>query len=242
MPSHPDPAAREVSVHPPHLLDSQGRPTPAGLIPFCAYCGDLATLGESFDGLDIPACNKFYPTILDGQLCYSLNVSSVISPEEKETKSGKRKGIFLAVDISEDGIFGEEEEKDWKKFLYTEDPIDQNSMSIHINTISRISDTRVGIYELAVLKKMTGTESFLALPDNLKGCQVESQEDCKRRRYSEEAQKQCGCVPWVLGSVLPEQVGIGQDTAYTYSTRLPATAARMAQNAGLELTRTPSAA
>ena len=81
----PDPAAREVSVHPPHLLDSQGNSTPAALIPFCSYSGDMDSVGQQIDGLDIPVCNKFQPSIMDGQLCYTLNISKVTSSTENKT-------------------------------------------------------------------------------------------------------------------------------------------------------------
>ena len=96
-----------MSSHPPHLLDSQGRLMPAALIPFCAYRGDLAALGEPVGGLEFPVCNMFQPTILDGQLCYSLNVSSVVSTAENKTESGKKKGILFAVDLTNDRIYGQ---------------------------------------------------------------------------------------------------------------------------------------
>jgi hypothetical protein len=208
IPLPPDPAAQEVSVHPPHLLDSQGRPMPAALIPFCAYRGDLATLGEYVGGLEFPTCNKFQPTLLGGQLCYSLNVSSVVSTAENKTESGKKKGILFAVDLTKDRIYGGKEEKKSRRFVYPDSSNDENTFSVHINTLSRISDTRPGLYDMTDMKKMTGTESFLALPDETKDCQLEPQADCKRRRYAEEAQKLCSCVPWVLGHALPEQVGI----------------------------------
>ena len=197
-----------MSVHPPHLLDSQGRPTPAALIPFCGYRGNLATLGEPVGGLEFPVCNKFQPTILGGQLCYSLNVSSVVSTAENKTESGKKKGIFFAVDLTKDRIYGGKEGKKSNRFLYPDSSIDENTFSVHINTLSRVSDTRPGLYVMTVMKKMTGTESFLALPDETKDCQLEPQDECKRRRYAEEAQKLCACVPWVLGRALPEQVGV----------------------------------
>ena len=45
---------------------------------------------------------------------------------------------------------------------------------------------------------MVGTDSFLALSDEAKGCQIESTEECKRRRLKVEIQKQCGCLPWIF--------------------------------------------
>jgi hypothetical protein len=160
-----------------------------------------------------------------------------------KTKSGKTKGLLFAFDLLEVGSFGvKEEEKKMTRYVYKQDAGHQNSLSIHIDTMSRASDIRVGIYEMTVLKKITGTENFLALPDETKNCQLEPLENIKRRRYAEEAVKECGCVPWALSSVLPEQVGRGWDTPHISRSRPPATAPRTAPTAGLALMLTPPAA
>ena len=56
------------------------------------------------------------------------------------------------------------------------------------------------------LKKMTGTDAFLDLPENIKGCQIEDQDKCYSRRYIEELQNQCKCLPWALGAIVPQKV------------------------------------
>jgi hypothetical protein len=214
MPFPPDPAALEVSVHPPHLLDSQGNSTPAAFIPFCGYSGDLATLGEPVGGWEFPACNQFQLTMLGGQLCYSLNVSSVATPAGNKTESGKKKGILIAVDLPEDQIYGRKQKrKPSRRYFYPDSSDDENTFSIHINALSRVSDTRPGLYVMTDMKKMTGTKSFLAMPDETKHCQLEPEDECKKRKYVEEAKKQCDCVPWILRSVLPEQVGPWSDAS-----------------------------
>jgi hypothetical protein len=234
-----------VSVHPPHLLDHQGRPNglPAAFIPFCAYSGNLAVLSEPIGGGEFPACNKFQPTLLDGQLCYSLNISLVPATQERKTESGKKKGILFAIDLNEDYISSKSEEEESRIYVYPESTNDGNTSSIHINTLShQHPDTRAGMYVLTALKKMTGTKSFLALPDEVKGCQIEPQEECERRRLSEKAKQQCDCIPWILSSLPTEQVGAGCDVPHISRTVLLAPAAQTAPPATQTLTRTPSAA
>ena len=51
---------------------------------------------------------------------------------------------------------------------------------------------------MSVLKKMTGTEDFLALPDEAKGCQIDSEDECVRKKYRQVLINKCGCVPWAL--------------------------------------------
>ena len=59
---------------------------------------------------------------------------------------------------------------------------------------------------MSVLKKMTGTDTFLELPDSAKNCKTETFEECHAVRYVAEVQKQCGSLPWGLNSTLTQQV------------------------------------
>ena len=49
------------------------------------------------------------------------------------------------------------------------------------------------------LKKLTGTDTFLGLPDDVKDCQVGDQKECENNKFIEKAKEQCGCIPWSLG-------------------------------------------
>ena len=182
-----------MSTHPPHLLDSNDRPTnaPVAFIPFCAYSGHFARLSAPLGNKDFYVCNKFQPTFLEGQLCYNLNVSSFVSIDPKKTEPGKQDGIFFAIDLNDVNLHGNKVERDDGKHMYSKS-LNGHQPQIYINTLSRISDTRAGLYVMTVMKKMTGTESFLALPDKTKGCQLEPQDECEKRMYAEEARKQCG--------------------------------------------------
>ena len=59
---------------------------------------------------------------------------------------------------------------------------------------------------MSVLKKMTGTKDFLALPDETKGCQIDSEDECVRKKYRQELINKCSCVPWPLKQA--DEVGI----------------------------------
>ena len=51
---------------------------------------------------------------------------------------------------------------------------------------------------MSALKNMSGTKSFLSLPDETKGCQIDSEDECVRKKYRQELINKCGCVPWAL--------------------------------------------
>ena len=49
-------------------------------------------LGQKRPELDnLTVCDKFEPTILEGQLCYSIDVAKL---EKRQTEEGKSKGLF----------------------------------------------------------------------------------------------------------------------------------------------------
>ena len=197
------------SQHPPHLVDSSGYLTPGALVPFCAYARNLTTLGRHINGLDFPICDRFKPTILDGQVCYVLNMEAANPLLRRATENGMEKGLLLALNMNVDTKEEDfETNKEWvdKDTLETEASDHGNTASILLSTLDRISITKPGKYAMASLKKMTGTDDFLDLPDNTKDCQIEVQESCYNRRYVEELQKQCNCLPWALGAVSTQKV------------------------------------
>ena len=198
----------EVSLDPPHLLNSKGSRTPTALIPFCAYNGDMNITGRYIPGLDFPICDQFKPTILDGQLCYALSLKDVLK-EKVVTRPGKSSGLTLAIEQKKKTRTAKDEGLVTISLqsgrLYTRtDP--QFSTSIHLNNLVKYTDSRPGLYKMSDLKKMTGTAGFLGLADVTKGCQIEAESDCETRKYLEKVQKRCGCLLWSLGPAIASEV------------------------------------
>lgn len=207
----------ESSQHPAHLVDSSGNLTPGALIPFCAYARNLSTLGRRIAGLDFPVCDKFQPTILDGQVCYVLNVEAANPLLQGTTENGMEKGLLLALHMNAD-LEGEDSDakEEWvnKDIFETEASDLGNTAIVHLTTLDRFSITKPGKYAMASLKKMTGTSDFLDLSDNVKDCQIEAQERCYNRRYIEELQNQCNCLPWSLGVGITQKVTTSRACGY----------------------------
>ena len=53
------------------------------------------------------------------------------------------------------------------------------------------------------LKKMAGTDRFLAKDDIVKNCSLQSYEDCHTEAFLERAEIKCGCLPWSFSLALP---------------------------------------
>ena len=130
----------------------------------------------------------FEPTILEGQLCYSLDIAKL---GEKGTKSGKSNGLFLLLDPNP----------------YQLNAIEKNvrgsrkggqSFKVFIHTLSQFSILGPGSYGMSTLKRMTGTESFKQLPVHQKKCLVHNREECQTQKYMDQVHSKCKCIPWAL--------------------------------------------
>ena len=161
-------------LHPPHLRDKEGNAVPEALIPFCAYAGNMTSMGEYAFDMEFPACNKFTPTLYDGKMCYALKL-------DQKAKRGKGYGLWLLMDpgtkiLAEDYDSNQEEDVG---YVSTREVIPTNYISYNINTLTRYSDSRAGMYILSALKRKTVTEDFLGLPDSTTGCQNEAEDLCR---------------------------------------------------------------
>ena len=202
--------ASEVSLHSPHLMDSRGNLTPSALIPFCGYQTNMTILGNKIQDLPFPICTKFQPILLEGQLCYSLDLTAILEGNTN-TKSGKTHGILLILDLGQtnENINDNFEESSYDSLDMEVFNNGETSFKIYIHTLAGFKSYKAGTYVMSSLKKMTGTKSFLALPEETKACQLETFETCQSQRYMEDILEKCGCVPWSLSSAMTQQVSFG---------------------------------
>ena len=162
----------------------------------------MTLLGQTREDLPFTVCDQFQPTVLEGQVCYSLHLDFI---NTSKSKIGKRQGILLVLDSGTFDLRKDvETESSYVKNIASLDLEasngDESSARIYMNTLASFSDFRAGSYALSSLKKMTGTASFLKLSDDRKGCQSQAFEDCNARRYLEEVQQKCGCLPWAFSN------------------------------------------
>ena len=133
---------------------------------------EIARLGN------LTFCDKFQPTLLEGQLCYSLDVAEF---KQKPTKAGKKSGLFLFIDPIPNVVAPR---------------TDQQLFKVYVHTLAQHTSFGPGVYSMHILKKMTGTKSFLKLQDNQKNCQVNDQELCQTKNFLDGVKERCNCVPW----------------------------------------------
>ena len=102
-----------------------------------------------------------------------------------KTRAGRGKGLLLAINkgISIEPQVEQPIVTKRKNYIRTELKARGKKARIRILTSHWHADSRPGMYAMKNLKVMSATENFLAMPDKVKRCQIEAQEDCRSRRY-----------------------------------------------------------
>ena len=204
-------------------MDSTGATSSSALIPICAYQGDMARLGQVTSDLPWPVCSSFKPTILYGQLCYTLKVKG------SKALPGKHGKLQLLIDHTPTAPVVDfkvpKNNKTKMTMLQAEEDLSSvGQAEVYLSTLSSIRTRAMLGGDLSIsltgLKKMTGTEAFLNLKDSEKSCSLVTFEECQTKHFLEQVQEKCGCLPWTLTSVLQQKVSPFLDSFQTYS-RLP---------------------
>ena len=92
---------RVLMNHPVHIVDSEtGTTSPSAFIPFCDFAGKMGDVGTKLPEFDLPVCNSFTKTVIDGQLCYELEVNKFYT--EPRVEEQLTKGLTLILDYNED--------------------------------------------------------------------------------------------------------------------------------------------
>ena len=177
--------------HPPHLMLDWS----SAFIPFCAYKTDpnFSKKSPSLGSTDFPLCSSFFPTILEGQHCYKLQLN-------KTSDQGKENELMLLLDLNEDRFLQvPAKEKNTVKstnktmnFDTAVKNVQSLQAKVQINTLSPYVSFGGGIYKMSDVKRMTAKEDFLKMPWKDRKCEVEFYEDCRTRKLFEA----CNCLPW----------------------------------------------
>ena len=192
--------------HPPHLKPSFD--SSSAFIPFCAFQSNMALSDHLMymDDIVYPVCSSFQPTILEGQLCYKLQVNST-------SAEGKKNQLMLLLDYNEDrSIFAPKPLSllDFMKTticsrlnqlnMDTAADVQEKEAKVHIGTLSSFRGFGGGTYKISVVKKMTTTDDFLNMALKDRKCEVMSYEECRNQKLLEE----CNCDP---SATIRNQVG-----------------------------------
>ena len=205
-------AAARVSNHPLAMWGKDGKISPSALVPFCSFGSQM--IGAQVSNMTFPMCDVFEPTVYDGQLCYQADVKK--HPGQKVFE-GKESGLMLLIDVNAErsvnfATSGEDENVNMSKrrvYLGTEKVLNSTFASLHIGTLAHQVVYGPGDYSLTSIKQMTGTDNFLAWPQERRKCTLETYEKCQMRDFHEKSVK-CSCSPFQLiaASGVNDQVNV----------------------------------
>ena len=168
--------------------------TGSSFVPFCAYKTNMTISGPEawLPNMSFPICTSFNPTILEGQLCYKIQVNAT-------SGQGKKHGLLLLLDYQDKlslQVPLKQEDKPSRKIIRrlnfeTDGSPNTEAAKVHIDTLSPFTGSGGGIYQMRVVKRMTTTEDFLKMPLKERNCKVELFENCRTTKLLEG----CQCVP-----------------------------------------------
>ena len=165
----------------------------------------MTMLGQTKANFPFTFCSEFRPTVLEGELCYKINiVPSTIT----NAKPGEKNCLMMIIDPGQTSKKHQAIEEQDLNIVNLEPASTSSSVRVYMDILGTFSDYRPGSFAMYALKKMTGTEGFLTLPKEKKKCQVETFELCQTTNYVKEVHAQCGCVPWSLEKPPNGKVGL----------------------------------
>ena len=68
----------------------------------------MSVMGKSVDNFNIPVCDKFRPTLLEGQLCYQLDANKFSKKVNKEEIASQ--GVLMLLDYNLDRMVTHKED------------------------------------------------------------------------------------------------------------------------------------
>ena len=194
--------AASMSNHPVAIYDREGQIQPSAFIPFCSFGAKM--MGPEVPNMTFPICDIFEPTVYEGHLCYQVNAEK---GRGQTVFEGKESGLMLLIDVNSERSFDiatEDQHKGNDKSVRdvylgqarTENK-NVNLANIHIGTLAQYTGQAPGDFALTAIKEMTGSENFLAWPEDKRKCALEKYEKCQMKGFLEESMK-CGCSPFQL--------------------------------------------
>ena len=139
---------------------------------------------------NLTTCDKFEPLVLEGQLCYRLDVAKLGT---KPSRPGARNGLFLLLDPTPYHLATAQKS-------YKGSRKEEYSFKVFVHSLAQYSTFGSGSYGMTALKKMTGAKSFEQLPDHQKKCLVHNREECQTQKFLNQVVKECKCIPWPLAN------------------------------------------
>ena len=202
-------------TNPPHILNKEGKVMPSALIPFCSVGSVLK--GRHMPNMSLPVCDLFDPVVLDGKLCYQMDMAKKMPKDSTVQSNGLAMIIDANIEKSVSKKIERNEINNLKNLDVREASVEtENLFEVHVGTLARYHAYGPGNYILTSVKQMSATEGFLAMSKKKRECEKEKFEACQKRLFQERI-KECGCTPQSLVPSLQDQTQVQYQKIYIRS-------------------------
>ena len=153
-----------------------------------------------------PLCSSFSPTILEGQLCYKIQLNQT-------SGDGQENELFLLLDYNDDywlysldqvqkQFDRKREEKDSTDYKHintgsADEAFPYTRAKIQVDALSPGVGFGQGHLKLWNVKRIAAKNDFLNMPLEVRNCGTEAYQECRTRKLFE----MCKCVPWELSHI-----------------------------------------
>ena len=194
-----------MSNHPPHIIDHNGNMMPSSFIPFCAIGNNMSAVGRTAENFSLPVCDAFKHKLLDGQLCYQLDMRD----DTVSISQGPLGGLKFVMDYNEERNVnvdnletGQEisKEEELKGLIGLERTLNNgNDAKIYIETIEAFHAYGGGSYMMSAAKEVVGTDEYVDIAESSDLCQDRiSISNCAAIDFVRTALDKCHCTPFGL--------------------------------------------
>jgi hypothetical protein len=197
-----DELIRKVSTHPVHILNNNLEKNPSAFIPFCKF--SKRTIGMKIDEFSNKVCSGFKESLVDKQICYSLDVNDLGGTEAINEENALIMlldyNVKRSTELSKPRKIVKVKSSDLK-FLnrYERQKKSANGAKIYMDTLEELSDDGGGRYELSAVKLIKTTPGFEKFSEEKTGCQTsQTYAQCYGKNVASYTKMQCGCVPFHL--------------------------------------------
>ena len=179
---------------------------PSAVIPFCSFGSVLK--GKAIPNMSFPVCDLFDPVVLDGKLCFQMEMTKKMPKENTVQGEGLTLIIDANIEKSVAKEMGKRVKNNFKGFDLREVPVETKKLvGVNIGTLAPYLDYGPGNYILTSVKQMSATEGFLSMSKKKRECEKEKFESCQARLFQERVKK-CGCSPQSLLPALQDQTQV----------------------------------
>ena len=166
----------------------------------------MELLGENIENFSLPICTKFKPKLLNGQLCYNVDMGDI-----KSISQGPAGGFKFLMDYNKDRMIRKIERMDSQISLEGLSELGgkvqgkEHEAKIYFDLLEPSVMFGPGDFVMTSVKEFIGTDQYLKWADGSSCQNKETISQCQSNSFLQNT-KVCGCRPFGFDSIMKDKV------------------------------------